>query len=382
MNERTKNDLVGKRASPSQLEDIGSLLLEEAQRCEKLHNEEDLTSVTDRQNLTPVGLQSLQSTSRSHSRTSKSRKKDPSRHHARHHRKSRRSVDSKSSEGAVSATYSSPSSAACDSIVDESNASDHQVLQLMTTTMTTTASDNEEVFEAGSTVLTTASTPVDFLSNDNSLSLLTPQENQVVQLTSAHPESKCESKPQSARDSQSSSSSFYERQREALLKLNGVSSNKAKTPSINRLSSTVSSVFDRQGSSTVLNPFPPDNPITTTSANSKPVSPLSLVVAGLVMLTGTCAFLVSFALGRQGSWTLAASVVMGVGAVLVFSGLCWYLAHTSAPAGNSKSRMFGRGDRQTAGMADVEIKVIKVTADEHFSCRPSVHYGVVKVSHG
>ena len=355
MNERTKNDLVGKRASPSQLEDIGSLLLEEAQRCEKLHNGDDLKSITDRQRLTPVALQSLQSTSRSHSRTSKSRKKDPSRH-ARHHRKTRRSVDSKSSEGAASATASSPSSVACDSIVDESHAS-NQVLQLMTTTMTTTVSDNEEVFEAGSTVLTTASTPEDFLSNNNSLSLLTPQD-QVVQLTSAHPESKCESKSQSARDSQSSSSSFYERQKEALLKLNGVSSSKAKTPSINRLSSTVSSVFDRQGSSTVLNPFPPDNPITTTSANSKPVSPLSLVVAGLVMLTGTCAFLVSFALGRQGSWTLAASVVMGVGAVLVFSGLCWYLAHTSAPASNSKSRMFGRGDRETAGTADVEIKVI------------------------
>ena len=62
---------------------------------------------------------------------------------------------------------------------------------------------------------------------------------------------------------------------------------------------------------------------------SKPASFVSLAIVGVIMLSGTCAFLLSYALGRGESWSLIGSSVMGVGCLFLLFGVCWYLANTT-----------------------------------------------------
>ncbi|ESO08868.1 hypothetical protein HELRODRAFT_168786 [Helobdella robusta] len=338
-------------SSPSQLENAENILLEAIQR-----------QADEKIRLTP--------TTKSRLKLGKPRSRQPRptfphhhHHHSHqlHHRgssKSRLSVESKTSDqhDAISPSDSvfSKSSATFDAHISSSaiTPTDNCLFKIDTTAITAAS--------------TTINTPEDFLTPHEACSLekLSEKKASLSSTTPAQIEVKLKKKSRKKSNKRSSTNSsgcssnasLNERKKETISKLQHEKEKSSRLSQIDRLSSTVSSVFGQNGSSALLDPFTPQvNPITTTSANSKPVSPLSLVIAGLVMLSGTCAFLVSFALGRNGPWTLAASVVMGFGAIAVFSGLCWYLAHTSAPATDqSKIRLFTSAGHPCG----VEIKVV------------------------
>lgn len=73
-------------------------------------------------------------------------------------------------------------------------------------------------------------------------------------------------------------------------------------------------------------------------------SVVKLVVAGVFMLSGTCAFIAAYVLARGETWTIVGSSVMGIGSLLVLFGICWYLASTQ--------------DRIGDGGDPVEIKMV------------------------
>jgi len=68
-------------------------------------------------------------------------------------------------------------------------------------------------------------------------------------------------------------------------------------------------------------------------------SVIKFAVAGVVMLAGTCAFVLSYIFGRGETWTLVGSSVMGVGSLLLVLGVCWYLSSTTADGGEGAGRV-------------------------------------------
>lgn len=377
IDEKSKNDLVGRRGSPGQLEDIGNQLLEEVQRM----NEENASNGFS-SDVSNLEFTKLMSSSKNvlHRKTRSRTPRTHSLHSKRNKpfRNSQTSIASKCSYTSYQSGRITPCSQISASNVDSQLPSPQSNLllpgiplfrlQLPTTQTNPLSSDDKNTPDdelksaALTTNSTTINTPEDFISSPSPADFFEIKRNEINELNDNFEtcfkknlrkesfSSRLESKNKKHKkiSKNNSSASVCDRKKEMLIKLN--QQTKPQPDSIRRLSSTVSSVFERNDSSNVYVPFPPDNPITTTSANSKPVSPVSLAIAGVVMLSGTCAFIVSFALGKHGNWTLAASVIMGMGAIAVFSGLCWYLAHTSAPPAPVK-------DRNSNG-SGVEIKVV------------------------
>lgn len=72
---------------------------------------------------------------------------------------------------------------------------------------------------------------------------------------------------------------------------------------------------------------------------------VKFVIVGVVMLAGTCAFFLSWILGRGEAWSLVGSTVMGVGALVVVLGVCWYLSITPTDGGEG-------------GAGRVEVRVV------------------------
>ena len=364
VDDKSKNELVGKLASPGQLEDIGNQLLEEVQR---LNDENSLDADSELTNLefTKV-ISSSKSKIHKKSRSKGTRKPSFSGKKTKTFESSQISINSKSSFNSHQSDVLTPNSDASDANQSNLLLPGIPSLRLHIPSLKSTKTNpffqcdtNTANEEFKSTALTTNSTtintPEDFISypspaefhNKTKIEMepmnkfIFSSETELRKQIPTRLESK--SKKLKRNSKNSSIVTINEKKKDLFIKLN--QNKNVQQDSIQRLSSTASSVFERNGSSYV--PFTQENPITTTSANSKPVSPVSLAIAGVVMLSGTCAFVVSFALGKQGNWTLAASVIMGLGAVAVFCGLCWYLAHTSAPSAQKNNNSNG-----------LEIKVV------------------------
>ena len=64
---------------------------------------------------------------------------------------------------------------------------------------------------------------------------------------------------------------------------------------------------------------------------------VKFAVAGVAMLAGTSALLLSFVLGGS-RWTLVGSTVMGVGSLVFVMAICWYLANTPGDQDDERRR--------------------------------------------
>ena len=77
---------------------------------------------------------------------------------------------------------------------------------------------------------------------------------------------------------------------------------------------------------------------TTALTASQPTrSPVKFAVAGVAMLAGTSAFLLSYVLGGS-RWTLVGSTVMSVGSLVFVMAICWYLANTPGDQDDERKR--------------------------------------------
>ena len=77
---------------------------------------------------------------------------------------------------------------------------------------------------------------------------------------------------------------------------------------------------------------------TTALTASQPTrSPVKFAVAGVAMLAGTSALLLSYALGGS-RWTLVGSTLMGLGSLVFVMAICWYLANTPGDQDDERRR--------------------------------------------
>lgn len=98
--------------------------------------------------------------------------------------------------------------------------------------------------------------------------------------------------------------------------------------------------------------------VRTASSSSRVYYVLRLAAAGAIMLTGSCAFIGSYVIGRREGWAVLGSTVMGLGCLLLVIGVCCYLANThnrSHTGGAVGGRGGGGGGRSAEG---VEIRVV------------------------
>jgi len=106
---------------------------------------------------------------------------------------------------------------------------------------------------------------------------------------------------------------------------------------------------------------------TTVLTASQPTrSPLKFAVAGIAMLAGTSALLLSYVLGGS-RWTLVGSTAMGVGSLVFVLAICWYLANTPGDQDDERRRC----------ESAVQIHVV----DERYLARLIKHRGT-STSHG
>ena len=77
---------------------------------------------------------------------------------------------------------------------------------------------------------------------------------------------------------------------------------------------------------------------TTALTTSQPTrSPVKFAVAGVAMLAGTSAFLLTYVFGGS-RWTLIGSTVMGIGSLMFVLAICWYLANTPGDQDDERRR--------------------------------------------
>jgi len=77
---------------------------------------------------------------------------------------------------------------------------------------------------------------------------------------------------------------------------------------------------------------------TTALTSSQPTrSPIKFCMAGIAMLAGTSAFLLSYVLGGS-RWTIVGSTAMGVGSLVFVVAICWYLANTPGDQDDERRR--------------------------------------------
>lgn len=80
------------------------------------------------------------------------------------------------------------------------------------------------------------------------------------------------------------------------------------------------------------------------SSSSSRASVLRFAAASVVMLTGTCAFVASYVVGRRETWTLVGSAITSISCLLLVIGVCCHLANTR--------------DRSIGSPGSVEIRVV------------------------
>jgi len=77
---------------------------------------------------------------------------------------------------------------------------------------------------------------------------------------------------------------------------------------------------------------------TTALTTSQPTrSPVKFAIAGVAMLAGTSALLLSYVLGGS-RWTLMGSTLMGLGSLVFVMAICWYLANTPGDQDDERRR--------------------------------------------
>lgn len=88
-------------------------------------------------------------------------------------------------------------------------------------------------------------------------------------------------------------------------------------------------------------------------ASSSKASVLRLAAAGAIMLTGSCAFVGSYVVGRRESWKVLGSTIMSLSCLLLVIGVCCYLANTQPHSNRSNT-----GPGGCNGGSPVEIRVV------------------------
>jgi len=77
---------------------------------------------------------------------------------------------------------------------------------------------------------------------------------------------------------------------------------------------------------------------TTALTSSQPTrSPVKFAVAGVAMLAGTSAFLLTYVFGGS-RWTIIGSTIMGIGSLMFVMAICWYLANTPGDQDDERRR--------------------------------------------
>jgi len=91
------------------------------------------------------------------------------------------------------------------------------------------------------------------------------------------------------------------------------------------------------GSAVSKSALPACTSTTALTASQPTRSPVKFAVAGVAMLAGTSALLLSYALGGS-RWTLVGSTLMGLGSLVFVMAICWYLANTPGDQEDERRR--------------------------------------------